>query len=119
VPRAEPSRDRRSGWSCRIEGQAETCSQEAGRQEEIIPLSDEKPCFGRAFFFQLHTMPESPQAVDCIIDARWVIPVEPAGIILERHSVVVAMGDIVDVLPSELAACATRQNGTWSSPTTC
>ena len=48
-------------------------------------------------------MPESPQAVDCIIDARWVIPVEPAGIILERHSVVVAMGGIVDVLPSELA----------------
>jgi 5-methylthioadenosine/S-adenosylhomocysteine deaminase len=48
-------------------------------------------------------MPESLQTVDSIIDARWVIPVEPAGTILEQHSVIVAMGGIVDVLPSGLA----------------
>lgn len=46
-------------------------------------------------------MPERPQAVDCIVDARWVIPVEPAATVLERHSVIVAKGGIVDVVPTE------------------
>ncbi len=34
-----------------------------------------------------------------IISARWVVPVEPAGVVLERHAVVVAEGAIVALLP--------------------
>ncbi|MHB1951233.1 MAG: TRZ/ATZ family hydrolase [Acidiferrobacteraceae bacterium] len=40
------------------------------------------------------------QAVDTIIDARWVIPVEPAQQVLEHHSVAVHEGRIVEVLPT-------------------
>src|SRR5438105_280843 len=40
------------------------------------------------------------QAVDLLISARWVIPVEPAGAVLDDHSVAVAKGRIVAVLPS-------------------
>lgn len=39
---------------------------------------------------------------DTVIDARWVIPVEPAGV-LPHHSVVVTAGVIVEVLPTEAA----------------
>ncbi|MBX9811246.1 MAG: TRZ/ATZ family hydrolase [Burkholderiales bacterium] len=46
-------------------------------------------------------MPEHPQAVDCIIDARWVIPVDPAATVLDHHSVIVIRGCIADVLPTE------------------
>ena len=38
--------------------------------------------------------------VDLLIDARWVIPVNPANRVLERHSVAVRDGRIVAVLPS-------------------
>lgn len=48
-------------------------------------------------------MQEHPQAVDCIIDARWVIPVDPAATVLDHHSVVIAQGCIADVLPTEHA----------------
>ena len=37
---------------------------------------------------------------DLIIDARWVIPVEPAQQVLEQHAVVVKGGDIVEIGPS-------------------
>ena len=40
------------------------------------------------------------QAVDLLIDARWVVPVEPAGVVLEYHSVAVHHGNITAVLPS-------------------
>jgi 5-methylthioadenosine/S-adenosylhomocysteine deaminase len=43
------------------------------------------------------------QAVDLIIDARWVIPVEPDGLVLDDHSVVVNAGRIVAVQPSREA----------------
>lgn len=39
------------------------------------------------------------QSVDHLISARWVIPVEPAGAVLEEHSVVVHEGRILDLLP--------------------
>jgi 5-methylthioadenosine/S-adenosylhomocysteine deaminase len=48
-------------------------------------------------------MPANPQVVDCIIDARWLIPVEPTATVLDHHTVIVAKGDIVDVLPTEQA----------------
>ena len=42
--------------------------------------------------------------VDTLIAARWVIPVEPAGVVLDWHSVAIRGGDIVAVLPSDEAA---------------
>src|SRR5256714_6021876 len=40
------------------------------------------------------------QTVDLLVSARWVIPVEPAGAVLDDHCVAVARGRIVAVLPS-------------------
>ena len=40
------------------------------------------------------------QAVDLLVSARWVIPVEPAGAVLDDHSVAVAGGRIAAVLPT-------------------
>src|SRR5213594_3153399 len=40
------------------------------------------------------------QPVDLLVSARWVIPVEPAGAVLDDHSVAVARGRIVALLPS-------------------
>ncbi len=49
--------------------------------------------------------PASPLSVELVIDARWIVPVEPAGTVLVDHSLVVADGRILDLLPS--ADCAT------------
>ena len=38
--------------------------------------------------------------VSTIIEARWVIPVEPAGVTLENHAVAVRGGEIADIAPS-------------------
>lgn len=38
--------------------------------------------------------------VDCVIDARWIIPVEPGPAVLTDHSVVIDDGRIEAVLPS-------------------
>src|SRR3989441_3010592 len=43
------------------------------------------------------------QPVDLLVSARWVIPVEPARAVLDDHSVAVARGRIVAVLPSGAA----------------
>src|SRR5471030_195361 len=43
------------------------------------------------------------EAVDTLIDARWVIPVTPAGRVLDDHSVAVRDGRILAVLPRALA----------------
>lgn len=43
------------------------------------------------------------QSIDTLIDARWVVPVEPAGSVLEGHSVAIAGGRIVAVLPTAQA----------------
>jgi 5-methylthioadenosine/S-adenosylhomocysteine deaminase len=46
-----------------------------------------------------------PAPADTIIDARWIVPVEPAGVVLEAHSLVIGAGEILAVLPtSEVAA---------------
>jgi 5-methylthioadenosine/S-adenosylhomocysteine deaminase len=42
------------------------------------------------------------QQVDCVIEARWIVPIEPAGV-LEHHAVVVDAGRIDAVLPIDLA----------------
>jgi 5-methylthioadenosine/S-adenosylhomocysteine deaminase len=43
------------------------------------------------------------ETADLIINARWVIPVEPAGTVLDHHSVVIRGGDIAAVLPTPAA----------------
>ena len=39
------------------------------------------------------------QPVDLMIEARWVVPVEPHAVVLENHAVVVQNGSIVALLP--------------------
>ncbi|MHB1332492.1 MAG: TRZ/ATZ family hydrolase [Sulfuriferula sp.] len=49
-------------------------------------------------------MPETPaHPVETLIEARWVIPVEPSGAVLADHSVAVDGGRIVAILPTEEA----------------
>src|SRR5512145_2198962 len=43
------------------------------------------------------------EAVDLLIHARWVVPVAPAGVVLEHHTVAVRSGRIHAVLPQEAA----------------
>jgi 5-methylthioadenosine/S-adenosylhomocysteine deaminase len=48
-------------------------------------------------------MNDSPQrfSADLVIEARWVVPVNPPGIVLADHAVAVKNGAIVAVLPSD------------------
>ena len=46
------------------------------------------------------------QAIDLLIDARWVIPVDPPGRVYETHSVAVDAGRILAVLPTPHAHAA-------------
>ena len=46
------------------------------------------------------------EAIDLLIDARWVIPVNPPGRVLEHHSVAVRDGRILAVLPTAEAQAA-------------
>jgi 5-methylthioadenosine/S-adenosylhomocysteine deaminase len=40
-----------------------------------------------------------PQPIDLLIEARWIVPVEPAGVVLEEHAVAVDGDRIVALLP--------------------
>jgi 5-methylthioadenosine/S-adenosylhomocysteine deaminase len=42
----------------------------------------------------------APQPIDLLISAPWVIPVEPHGVVLEKHAIAVKDGAIVAVLPT-------------------
>ena len=44
-------------------------------------------------------MPTPPQSIDLLIEARWVIPIEPDGVVLEQHAVAVKGDRIAAVLP--------------------
>ncbi|HUW52268.1 MAG TPA: TRZ/ATZ family hydrolase [Rhodanobacter sp.] len=41
----------------------------------------------------------TPQSVDLVIEARWVVPVEPHAAVLERYAVAIQDGRIVALLP--------------------
>ncbi len=41
--------------------------------------------------------------VDTLIQARWIIPVEPHQVILEHHALVIHQGHIIDILPQQEA----------------
>jgi 5-methylthioadenosine/S-adenosylhomocysteine deaminase len=42
--------------------------------------------------------------IDLLIEARWIVPVEPAGAVLEDHAVAVDKGRIIAILPQDQAA---------------
>ena len=48
----------------------------------------------------------APQTVDLLIEARWVVPVEPHDVVLEHHAVAVRGDCIVDILPIAQARIA-------------
>ena len=43
--------------------------------------------------------PETTATIDTLIEARWVVPVEPHGVVLENHAVAIAGGRIEAILP--------------------
>lgn len=44
-------------------------------------------------------MSQAPQACDILIEAGWVIPIRPAGVVLEQHAVAITGSVIVGILP--------------------
>jgi len=51
-------------------------------------------------------MSASPTEIDLLVEARWVVPVEPHAVVLDDHAVAVQDGEIVAVLP--IAEARTR-----------
>ena len=49
---------------------------------------------------------QHPQPVDLVIEARWVVPVEPHAVVLEDHAVVISDDCILAVLPIRDARAA-------------
>lgn len=45
-------------------------------------------------------MSSVPRSIDRLIDAKWVVPVEPYGVVLEDHSVAIVDGDIAGIVPT-------------------
>ncbi|HUF19997.1 MAG TPA: TRZ/ATZ family hydrolase [Burkholderiales bacterium] len=45
---------------------------------------------------------EKPSSVDLILEPRWIIPVEPHGVVLSDHAIAVSGGNIVALLPSNI-----------------
>ena len=56
------------------------------------------------------------QSVDTLVEARWVIPVEPEGIVLEHHTVVIDDGRIGAILPQAQARSAFSAHRTVALP---
>ena len=52
------------------------------------------------------TTDSAPTPCDLLIEAGWVVPVQPHGVVLEDHAVAISDGVIVDVLP--IAQARTR-----------
>ena len=40
------------------------------------------------------------RVVDTVLSARWIVPVEPEGVVLEHHSLIADGGKIVDIIPT-------------------
>lgn len=45
-----------------------------------------------------------PQAIATLLNARWIVPAEPEGCVLEWHSIAIQEGRILAILPREAAA---------------
>jgi 5-methylthioadenosine/S-adenosylhomocysteine deaminase len=48
--------------------------------------------------------PLIPQPIDQLIDARWIVPVEPAATVLDHHSLAIQDGRILAILPTAEAS---------------
>ena len=57
-----------------------------------------------------------PQACDLVIEAGWVVPVVPHGVVLTDHAVVVSAGAVVAVLPTAEARLRFEAEETVSRP---
>ena len=60
--------------------------------------------------------PSNPQPCDLLIEAGWVVPVEPHGVVLDDHAVAVTDGVIVGVLPTAEARGRFQPARTVSRP---
>lgn len=58
----------------------------------------------------------APQPCDLLIEAGWVIPVEPHGVVLADHAVAIKDGAIVAVLPTAQARAVCHAKETLSCP---
>lgn len=56
------------------------------------------------------------QPIDLLVLPRWLVPVEPAGVVLEEHALAVDGGRIVDVLPAAFARQAFQPRETLELP---
>src|SRR5688572_9204332 len=61
-------------------------------------------------------MPATPDSVDSLIHARWIVPIEPAGVVLEAHSLAIQNGRIRDLLPRAEATARYRAAETIELP---
>ena len=61
-------------------------------------------------------MSQPPQSIDLLIEARWIVPVEPHAVVLENHAVVVQSGAIVALLPVAAARMAYAPRQTVQLP---
>ena len=57
-----------------------------------------------------------PQSCDLLIEAGWVVPIVPHGVVLENHAVAISAGTIVAVLPIAEARLAYTPGETVSRP---
>ena len=48
-------------------------------------------------------MPPEPITTDLLVIPRWLVPVQPTGLTLEGHAIVINRGRIIDVLPATFA----------------
>jgi 5-methylthioadenosine/S-adenosylhomocysteine deaminase len=49
----------------------------------------------------MSAMPSAPpHEIDLLLEPRWMIPIEPAGVVLEHHALAVSNGRIVALLPA-------------------
>ena len=62
------------------------------------------------------TEDHAPQTCDLLIEAGWVVPVEPHAVVLEDHAVAVTGGVIQAVLPTDEARARFAPRETVSRP---
>lgn len=43
------------------------------------------------------------EPIDTLLSARWILPIEPAGVVLEAHSLAIHQGRVLALLPTALA----------------
>ncbi|MBI4984339.1 MAG: TRZ/ATZ family hydrolase [Rhodocyclales bacterium] len=60
----------------------------------------------------LSQSPSAAVPIDLLLEPRWMIPIEPASLVLENHALAVDQGRIVDLLPATeaMARYAPRQH---------